>query len=430
MFRALWGLGLLGGLLIVAPPASAAETSADSAEAKLTLQTRSYPEPGKILVSVRVAAIPQTPDTASLSLDVQLRQPGQEEVVSRTTVDTQPGMREEIGLDAAELAAGPYAVAVELRRPAGEKLAEVSAEVQWPGRAEAFKNIKILNNFVWELLELKKTPDRAVEGDHEVSVPYDRWLLVRSKSVEGKPGQISVSLDSQVLHRHAPGAAQTLESMRFVKAGKHAVRVAAEGEAAVELLQVRAVPEVQQSRYPAGTMYVTQGVKYDWEFLQRHILPHVNTIISAGVPEGAEAHMREWKERGGKWISYMSRAAFDGKKDAEANVEACAVLRRAARLRPSALGRRARRRVLRDHRSLRHLRRGGETPQRPVSGQVVLSLRGGRLRQGPGERRVLPGVHRGRRLRVLGSLSGRMGQSEIRAQCHARLSVRPRHPLR
>ncbi len=325
MARMLGRLSLFGWILAVAAlSVQAAEPSAKAKAETLSVLTRSYPDPGKILVSVRVLSPADVEDTAKLSLEVKLRAADGDKVVKETAVETEPQMQEEISLDAADLPAGSYTAVVELRQPSGQKLGETTAEVKWPGRSEAFKNIKILNNFVWQLLDLQKSAGGAIEGTHEVSVPYDRWLLVRTKSAAGKPGQVSVSLDSKPLHRHVAGTAETLESMRFVKAGKHAVKVAAEGEAALELLDVRAVPEIQHSRYPSSTQYVKQGLKYDWEYIKPRILPNVNTIISSGFPEEAEPHLREWKQRGGKWISYMGRAAYRGDKDAEEGAEVCA----------------------------------------------------------------------------------------------------------
>jgi hypothetical protein len=321
---------LLGGgcgwlaILGLTLASAAAAPLADKAPAAFGVRARSYPEPGKILASVNVPAFPGVADGTRLSLDVELRRSSGGKVAGRTTVDAEPQLCEEIILDAADLPSGDYTVAVELHGAALPAVQRASAKVVWPGRAPAYKNIKILNNFVWGLLDQKAAPGRPVQGVYDVRVPCDRWLMVRSRAPDRLSGQVGVSLDSQYLHRHQPGAGRTLESMRFVKAGDHQVQVAADGAGGLERLEVRTAPEIQHSRYPTRVQHIKQGVEYDWEFLGKYILPNVNTIISQDFPESAEPQLREWKERGGKWIAYGGRVGRHSNRDLEASAEVCA----------------------------------------------------------------------------------------------------------
>ena len=307
--------------------AAAPPQPGEAATTEMTAQARSYPDPGKILVSVETPSIGEDADDARLTLAVTLSAVPARQALRRSLRATVTGMREEIVLDAADLPAGEYRVTVTLTAEGRHWRQGKDFSVPWPGRSEAFRDIRVLNNFVWELLDVAATDDAPIRGAYRVRVPYDRWLFVRSVSGEAA-GRAVVTLDGDTaeapLAVHAPGEEPVREAMRFVQAGEHTVRVAAEGGAALERLTVRAVPEIQHSRYPTSVMHVKQGVEYDWEFLGRHILPNVNTIISGGLPESALPHVEEWKQRGGRWITYMGRPGLHGGRDIEETPEGCA----------------------------------------------------------------------------------------------------------
>ncbi len=292
----------------------------------LIVEARSYPEPGKIVVSVVVPELADIAEEAELNLQVTLHAPD-EKVLLQARQVTQVGMREEVILDAADMASGDYKIMAVLVGPTSQELLRAQCPVHWPGRSELFRGIRILNNLVWELLNVEATVERPISGEYSVNVPCDRWLFVRITTAEAQDAKVNISLRDQsgvtpiaLYPGHLPN---TLEGMRFVKAGRYGLQVTSD-KANLKQVVVRAVPEIQHSRYPTSVPYIDQGVRYDWEFLERHILPHVNTIITSGPSDDDIRHLEKWKQRGGKVIVYTGRPGLHGKKELEASPEVCA----------------------------------------------------------------------------------------------------------
>jgi len=100
------------------------------------------------------------------------------------------------------------------------------------------------------------------------------------------------------------------EAMRCLPAGRHVLGLLSSRAAKPQRLIVRAIPEIQYCGFPGASPYPAFG-RYDWDFVSRHILPNVNTIIgSPSGPEGAAFH--EWRQRGGKWIIHTGVPAMHG----------------------------------------------------------------------------------------------------------------------
>lgn len=300
--------------------------AAEGAKPNLTVAVRAYPDPGKVLVSIQSPMVPGLAEDAPLKLSVVLQKNGHPPL-ARLEQPTTSGMREEVVLDASKAPPGDYTVTVELSLPK-EVSFQQTASLHWPGRSETFKNIRILNNLVWELLNLRSSPEKPIAGEYVIRTPYPRWLFIRSAAAKNLRGRIQVHLQTPngpiPLTSHDAQKPLVAEAMRFVQAGEHKILVTGDGQAALEHLVVRSVPEIQHSRFPTQILYIDQGVKYDWPYLSRHILPQVNTIITTEGLDAVAAELRAWKERGGKVIVYTSRPGLGGRKDLEANPKICA----------------------------------------------------------------------------------------------------------
>ena len=73
---------------------------------------------------------------------------------------------------------------------------------------------------------------------------------------------------------------------------------------------VRAVPEMAFCYYPSRRHIKAYG-PYDWEYMTRYVLPHVNTIVSRQqVPE---EQFIEWLKEGRRWISNASLPGLSSK---------------------------------------------------------------------------------------------------------------------
>jgi len=150
------------------------------------------------------------------------------------------------------------------------------------------------NNLVVELLSVPGDSARA-DVEYRFANPREGWVFI---SVAGHGDWHVILDDRRVMNREGTG--ETTEVMRWLSEGHHTVRVLAEKPRRLGHLVIRAVPELAFCKYQYDP-HVPQYGPYDWEFLRRHILPHVNLVVGSGTPEHDE-HVAWWKERGGKWI--------------------------------------------------------------------------------------------------------------------------------
>ncbi len=149
-----------------------------------------------------------------------------------------------------------------------------------------------LNNFVTEYLNLE-TP---AEKEFAIEFQQPGWLFVRTFG--GDPGT-SVTLDSpgDRLIDYGQDTPSIQESMRFVATGPHQVKIEA-GQ--VERLQVRRIAEIRYCRFHYDPWVYQEG-PFDWAFLEKHILPHVNTIVGT-VDEDQSKFAEPWRATGKRWV--------------------------------------------------------------------------------------------------------------------------------
>ena len=173
---------------------------------------------------------------------------------------------------------------------------------------------KVLNNFVLELLNVSPLPS-AHSLQYDFANPRDGWVFFTSTAQVGKDARLAMALDEeprQEIIVHTPGTPETREAMRFLGAGKHRLRIFGEGRASLQRLIVRSVPEILYCKLGYNP-WVSRFGPYDWEFLQKHILPQVNTIVGTGSKKHAP-FAAEWKARGGKWMVECSVPGVSGRK--------------------------------------------------------------------------------------------------------------------
>lgn len=174
--------------------------------------------------------------------------------------------------------------------------------VKWtvPERAKQ-KGVKWLNNLVAELLNLKKLPNRPYI-ERTFTNPRDGWVFIRSVAKVKGRGKVRIFVDdkSMPLIVHTKENAQTQEAMRFLPAGSHKIKVLREGQASVESLIVRAIPELIFCKFQYDPRVRPHG-PYDWKFLKKHVLAHINCIVGSGAEEH-QPFVEEWKKQGKKWI--------------------------------------------------------------------------------------------------------------------------------
>jgi hypothetical protein len=170
-----------------------------------------------------------------------------------------------------------------------------------PPKTARQKGVRWLNNLVAELLSV--TSEKG-KGEWTFTNPRDGWVFISSTArVRGKE-RLWLTLDEepreQAVIVHQSGQPETLEAMRYLKAGGHKIRLGKEGRPTLERLIVRAIPELIFCKFQYDP-YVRPHGPYDWGFLKKHILPHVNTIVGSGADEH-RPFVEEWKKQGKRWI--------------------------------------------------------------------------------------------------------------------------------
>jgi len=155
---------------------------------------------------------------------------------------------------------------------------------------------KVLNNFVTELLN--SSPRRGGRIGFEFENPREGWVFVQIVPSGG--GKAVLFVDGREAPLRPWARPPALEAFRLLPKGRHRVEVACGGGVKVERLIVRAVPEILYAKFGYDPWIRPFG-PYDWNFLHRHILHSVTTIIGTGE-EWQSPFASQWKAFGGRWI--------------------------------------------------------------------------------------------------------------------------------
>ena len=269
---------------------------------KVKVEARAYPGPGKIIAALDARAMHPLP--AGTRIRADLCKPGSATPLARKETGQVPAAgRQEVIFDVQEAPPGRYLLRVSALGPDGARIGEESrTTVTWRGQPEEFRDVRILNNLVWELLNLREPV--GITGDQVFTNPCDRWVFIRSIAAVGEGGSLRITVDSEAKDDaavvHSEAGTSTLEAMRYLLAGEHTLHIASEGNARLEQLIVRSIPMLQHAFYGANPHIQPYGL-YDWEFLARDVLPNVNTMVSR--QPGPE--LEQWKRSGRNWISIV-----------------------------------------------------------------------------------------------------------------------------
>jgi len=177
-----------------------------------------------------------------------------------------------------------FAAAREIRMP------EAPA---WPQVADGALDIR--NNFVTGLLDVAPVPSEA--KSYAFTNPRDGWVFFAvSNPADGAPAAFLDDEDGPLVWRPHPKSG-ALEAMRCLAEGAHRLRLT---HAAGAGLAIRAVPEIAFCYYPSSRHIEPYG-PYDWDYMTRHVLSDVNTLITRHtVPPDQFDH---WIAEGRQWIA-------------------------------------------------------------------------------------------------------------------------------
>jgi hypothetical protein len=181
----------------------------------------------------------------------------------------------------------------------------VTTEVKWegqPGWPGEFSGLKVRNNFVTELAAL--TVPEGKEFIFQFSNPRDGWVFL-SLSGDLTPGANVSFLGESRTPRKEPSTC-ALEIMGLQKKGKLSVRITSGAGAT---LSVRTVPELAYTYYPCSP-HIKEHGPLDWAFLERYVLPHINTIVT--YSGASEEELTGWHREGRQWLVNTSLPGLTG----------------------------------------------------------------------------------------------------------------------
>jgi hypothetical protein len=155
-----------------------------------------------------------------------------------------------------------------------------------------------LNNLVSELLSRDKLPD---ETEARFINPREGWVFfgVEAQDMALCETETILYLDESeeaLVWRRNPDT-NALEAMIHLEEGTHRLRL---NSPAGARLVVRAVPELMYCYYPTKPHIAPFG-PYDWGYMERHVFPHVNTLVTRSTVDPGE--FAQWLREGRRWIA-------------------------------------------------------------------------------------------------------------------------------
>jgi len=295
--------GLLHDVRIYNRALAAKEVAVHHRSTRLTseMTLRSYVSPfaGTMTLDVGVRGMGTLP--ADAVVVVALCKHGQDEPIQmqRVRASAVPGLTS-VTFALAKSAPGEYELRATVTARDGAQIGKpATCVVKWPARPKCqdAPGAKVLNNLVTELLNIKERSLRA-KADFEFVNPRKGWVFVASTARADKTNPVAIAIDGQQVQTHQ--AAGMLEAMRFLPKGAHKVSVTATGASKLDRLIVRAVPELIHAKFGAHP-HVHEYGKYDWAFLEKHILPSLNVMVGSGGND-QKPYAERWKRQGRRWM--------------------------------------------------------------------------------------------------------------------------------
>lgn len=188
--------------------------------------------------------------------------------------------------------------------------------------AETLPLPKRLNNLVVEVVNLSSAKARGTQTIR-FKMPVDGWVFLSARASVSGDDRVFLSFDhDEDTQRGLLLTAGNIAGERqlYLNEGEHVLSADRAGKAELEEIILRRIPETGFSKFGATPARLSSG-DHDWPFLAERILPHINTIIGQDQSRHAGA-IRQWRARGGRWITEVSRAAFTGQNP---NVDAVAI---------------------------------------------------------------------------------------------------------
>jgi hypothetical protein len=245
------------------------------------------PRAGRIFADLDYRGLVPTPKNLRITADLL---DDKDVVIARGKIRMLPAWgRAEAVFDIAKLPAGKYII-----RANATKGKTASLTVNWPGRAKGWENVKVLNNFCWELLNV--SPAEKAKTEYVFTNPRRSWVYFEI-DVEGGMTLSVSGANPEVLH--ADDSIAKREVMRWLEPGEYRITLGSEG--ALKKLVVRSVPILAFHHYP----HVGPGTGEDQEFINKHVIGSYNTMVTHDYQDATNGQFRK------KWSGEMGRHVVD-----------------------------------------------------------------------------------------------------------------------
>jgi len=275
------------------------------------LDAKAYPGPGKIFAKLDIRLLEPLP--SGVKLTSCLTKPESKNTIQCGNITKIP-VYCDIGyvavFDVQRLDAGDYTVHAGLLDENGKITCESKKNVNWTGQPKEFENVNVLNNLVFELLNIDAGDKKDINDKYVFTNPWKRWVFIRTESEIKDKGELYILIDTEQVESAVitcdNKTQNTEEAMRYLDGGKHTLKIIKKGDVSIRKIIIRSIPMLHYAYYDAHP-YVAPFGPYDWNFLSRHILPNVNTILSCFGDDSQAPGLEKWRKSGRHWFSTIQR---------------------------------------------------------------------------------------------------------------------------
>ena len=272
---------------------------------KVRMKVHVYADYGLLTARVDVRRLWPLPKGARVELS--LLRLGQTKPLKKLETDNLPDYgKARMTLRLPDLAAGTYVLRATALGPDGGMLGkQATTTLVWPKTPDWLrdKNIKMLNNLVFELLDTR-------EAASEYSFHNFRKGFVFISSESSDSAKVFLDSEKQPVTTHVPGAKGPQQAFRYLPEGRHKVRVSG---GKISRMIVRAVPQL--TMHHLATPHVREFGKYDLAFAKKHLLHALNATVHGHDygpkhPFPAEQLAPAWVATGRKWYIHTNMPGY------------------------------------------------------------------------------------------------------------------------
>ncbi len=209
------------------------------------------------------------------------------------------------GFDLSPRAGDRLRLVAEVSSARADSPLRLEREYTWPEPPSwggEYRHLKVLNNFVTELYAVAEVSEE--QATFPFLNPREGWVFVR---LEGKEGTAYLDAESEPLIWRTHPETGAYESMRYLDAGAHTIRLQ---DAKGGRLDVRAVPEIAFCYWPTTTVLKALPPR-DRAFAERHIFPNTNLLLTRN--DMSDEEFESWRREGRHWVNNASLLGLDDK---------------------------------------------------------------------------------------------------------------------